>query len=109
METPVLFARFQQGMAQLSAERGKIPDRIWIRGDNPVSYTHLGAASAGAADCQRLRPLRTGQSDLKLELDLQIALEMPGLPLATDFLHWAEAALADANYQRCLLYTSRCV
>ena len=46
---------------------------------------------------------------MKLELDLQIALEMPGLPLATDFLHWAEAALADANYQRDAEITVRIV
>ena len=42
--------------------------------------------------------LRTGSSHLKLELDLQIALEMPGLPTATDFQLWAEAALAGAAY-----------
>lgn len=35
---------------------------------------------------------------MTLDLDLQIALEMPGLPDATDFRRWAEAALAGAGY-----------
>jgi hypothetical protein len=42
----------------------------------------------------------TGPSHLKLELDLQIALEMPGLPAATDFQRWAEAALVGAAYHQ---------
>ena len=34
---------------------------------------------------------------MSLELDLQIALDMPGLPAATDLRRWAEAALAQAG------------
>jgi probable rRNA maturation factor len=30
---------------------------------------------------------------MTLELDLQIALDMPGLPAEADFRRWAEAAL----------------
>ena len=37
---------------------------------------------------------------MTLELDLQIALEMPGLPDEADFQHWAEAALIGAGYQQ---------
>ena len=33
---------------------------------------------------------------MTLELDLQIALDMPGLPTESDFRRWAEAALAGA-------------
>ena len=34
---------------------------------------------------------------MTLELDLQIALEMPGLPVEADFRRWAEAALIGAG------------
>ena len=46
---------------------------------------------------------------MALELDLQIALEMPGLPTATDFQRWAEAALTGANDQRDAEITVRIV
>ncbi|MCC7219763.1 MAG: rRNA maturation RNase YbeY [Candidatus Contendobacter sp.] len=46
---------------------------------------------------------------MALELDLQIALEMPGLPAATDFQRWAEAALTGANDQRDAEITVRIV
>ncbi|MCC6136317.1 MAG: rRNA maturation RNase YbeY [Gammaproteobacteria bacterium] len=51
----------------------------------------------------------TGPSHLKLELDLQIALEMPGLPAATDFQRWAEAALVGAAYHQDAEITIRIV
>jgi len=37
---------------------------------------------------------------MTLELDLQIALEMPGLPGEADFRRWAEAALAGAGFSQ---------
>lgn len=37
---------------------------------------------------------------MTLELDLQIALDLPGLPAASEFRRWAEAALAGADYQK---------
>jgi probable rRNA maturation factor len=46
---------------------------------------------------------------MTLELDLQIALDMPGLPTATDLHRWAEAALAGADYQRDAELTIRIV
>ena len=46
---------------------------------------------------------------MSLELDLQIALDMPGLPAATDLRRWAEAALAGANYARDAELTIRIV
>ncbi len=46
---------------------------------------------------------------MKLELDLQIALEMPGLPAMTDFQRWAEAALIGAAYDRDAEITIRIV
>lgn len=46
---------------------------------------------------------------MALELDLQIALEMPGLPAATDFQRRAEAALTGANDQRDAEITVRIV
>ena len=36
---------------------------------------------------------------MTLELDLQIALDMPGLPTETDFQRWAEAALDGTGFQ----------
>ena len=36
---------------------------------------------------------------MTLELDLQIALDMPGLPAESEFRRWAEAALAGAGYR----------
>ncbi|MFO1371159.1 MAG: rRNA maturation RNase YbeY [Candidatus Competibacteraceae bacterium] len=46
---------------------------------------------------------------MTLELDLQIALDMPGLPTASDFQRWAEAALAGADDQRDVEITIRIV
>ncbi|HCK82525.1 MAG TPA: rRNA maturation RNase YbeY [Candidatus Competibacteraceae bacterium] len=46
---------------------------------------------------------------MSLELDLQVALDMPGLPAKTDLRRWAEAALAGANYQKDAELTIRIV
>ena len=46
---------------------------------------------------------------MTLELDLQIALDMPGLPTEADFRHWTEAALAGAGYTRDAELTLRVV
>ncbi len=46
---------------------------------------------------------------MTLELDLQIALDLPGLPTESDFRRWAEAALASANYQKDAELTLRVV
>lgn len=46
---------------------------------------------------------------MTLELDLQIALDMPGLPTPTEFQRWAEAALAGADYQSAAELTLRIV
>ena len=46
---------------------------------------------------------------MTLELDLQIALDLPGLPTKSDFRRWAEAALAGANYQKDAELTLRVV
>ena len=46
---------------------------------------------------------------MTLELDLQIALELPGLPAEADFHRWAEAALAGAGYARDAELTLRVV
>lgn len=46
---------------------------------------------------------------MSLELDLQIALEMPGLPTETDLHRWAEAALAGAEYSKNAELTIRIV
>ncbi len=46
---------------------------------------------------------------MTLELDLQIALDLPGLPTASDFHRWAEAALAGANYPKDAELTLRVV
>lgn len=46
---------------------------------------------------------------MKLELDLQIALEMPGLPTVTDFQHWTGAALSGAACDRDAEITIRIV
>lgn len=46
---------------------------------------------------------------MKLELDLQIALEMPGLPAMSDFQRWAEAALVGAAYDQDAEITIRIV
>jgi len=46
---------------------------------------------------------------MTLELDLQIALEIPGLPGETCFRRWAEAALAGAGYQKGAELTLRIV
>lgn len=35
---------------------------------------------------------------MSLELDLQIALDMPGLPDASELRRWAEAALSGAHH-----------
>lgn len=35
---------------------------------------------------------------MTLDLDLQIALDLPGLPAESDFRRWTEAALAGADY-----------
>ncbi|NMQ19643.1 rRNA maturation RNase YbeY [Candidatus Competibacter phosphatis] len=46
---------------------------------------------------------------MTLELDLQIALDMPGLPAESEFRRWAEAALAGAGYRRDAELTVRVV
>jgi probable rRNA maturation factor len=46
---------------------------------------------------------------MSLELDIQIALEMPGLPTEPDLQRWAEAALAGADYQKDAELTIRIV
>ena len=46
---------------------------------------------------------------MTLELDLQIALDMPGLPAESDFRRWAEAALAGADYPKDAELTIRIV
>jgi probable rRNA maturation factor len=46
---------------------------------------------------------------VSLELDLQIALDLPGLPAESDFRRWAEAALAGADYQKDAELTIRLV
>jgi probable rRNA maturation factor len=46
---------------------------------------------------------------MTLELDLQIALEMPGLPTEADFRRWAEAALTGADYPKDAELTIRVV
>ncbi len=46
---------------------------------------------------------------MTLELDLQIALDLPGLPTATDLRRWAEAALAGADYRQDAELTIRVV
>ena len=46
---------------------------------------------------------------MTLELDLQIALDLPGLPAESDFRRWAETALAGAGYARDAELTIRVV
>lgn len=46
---------------------------------------------------------------MRLELDLQIALDMPGLPEHADFQRWVQAALAGANYAQDAELTIRIV
>lgn len=46
---------------------------------------------------------------MTLELDLQIALDMPGLPDEADFRRWAAAALAGAGYTQAAELTVRIV
>jgi probable rRNA maturation factor len=46
---------------------------------------------------------------MTLELDLQIALDLPGLPTEADFRHWVEATLAGASYQKDAELTLRIV
>jgi probable rRNA maturation factor len=46
---------------------------------------------------------------MTLELDLQIALDLPGLPTEADFRRWAEAALTGAGYQKDAELTLRIV
>lgn len=46
---------------------------------------------------------------MNLELDLQIALDLPGLPAKSDFRRWAEAALVGADYQKDAELTIRIV
>ncbi|MFO1420238.1 MAG: rRNA maturation RNase YbeY [Candidatus Competibacteraceae bacterium] len=46
---------------------------------------------------------------MTLELDLQIALDMPGLPAEPEFRRWAEAALAGADCRRDAELTIRIV
>jgi probable rRNA maturation factor len=46
---------------------------------------------------------------MTLELDLQIALDLPGLPTAADLRRWAEAALAGADYRQDAELTIRVV
>ncbi len=46
---------------------------------------------------------------MTLELDLQIALDMPGLPAESEFRRWAEAALAGADYPKDAELTIRIV
>lgn len=46
---------------------------------------------------------------MSLEFDLQIALDMPGLPAEADLRRWAEAALIGAGYQNDAELTIRIV
>ncbi|MDQ5910932.1 MAG: putative rRNA maturation factor [Pseudomonadota bacterium] len=46
---------------------------------------------------------------MTLELDLQIALDLPSLPSAADLQRWVEAALAGAGYQKDAELTIRIV
>ncbi len=46
---------------------------------------------------------------MTLDLDLQIALDLPGLPAESDFRRWAEAALAGAGYAKDAELTIRMV
>ncbi|MBL8250727.1 MAG: rRNA maturation RNase YbeY [Candidatus Competibacter sp.] len=46
---------------------------------------------------------------MSLDLDVQIALDMPGLPSEADLRRWAEAALAGANYRKAAELTVRIV
>ena len=46
---------------------------------------------------------------MNLELDVQIALDMPGLPSTTDLHHWVEATLIGANYRQDAELTIRIV
>ena len=46
---------------------------------------------------------------MSLELDLQIALDMPGLPAKAEFRRWTLAALAAADYQKNAELTIRIV
>jgi probable rRNA maturation factor len=46
---------------------------------------------------------------MTLELDVQIALDLPGLPAEADFRRWAEAALAGADYRQDAALTLRIV
>jgi probable rRNA maturation factor len=46
---------------------------------------------------------------MTLELDLQITLDLPGLPTEADFRRWAEAALAGAGYAKDAELTIRVV
>ncbi len=46
---------------------------------------------------------------MTLELDLQIALDLPRLPAETDFRRWAEAALAGADHRQDAELTLRIV
>ncbi len=46
---------------------------------------------------------------MTLELDLQIALDMPGLPAESEFQRWAKAALTGANYPKDAELTIRIV
>ena len=46
---------------------------------------------------------------MTLELDVQIALDLPGLPAEADFHRWAEAALAGADYRQDAELTLRIV
>lgn len=46
---------------------------------------------------------------MTLDLDLQIALDMPGLPAEADLRRWAEAALIGADYQKDAELTIRIV
>lgn len=46
---------------------------------------------------------------MSLELDVQIALDMPGLPTEDEFLRWTAAALLGANYHKQAEVTIRIV
>ena len=46
---------------------------------------------------------------MTLDLDLQIAIDLPGLPTESDFRRWAEAALAGADHARDAELTIRVV
>ena len=46
---------------------------------------------------------------MSLELDLQIAIDLPGLPAESAFRRWAEAALAGADYLKDAELTIRIV